>query len=161
MRLKIKSKKTIGLLIIIGVLIISIFISIYTYNFTIRDKIAVLGEDIKAYKMRNAYEGTAVMCGKEYPNSLCFSSDLNSGVAYYNLDKKFKTMSGVYGTPDNSLNGSKIYIYSDNDIIEEFYCDASTSPQSFCIDVTDVELLLIETSDFSKSCIGNVSFKAK
>lgn len=60
-----------------------------------------LGQQVKSYKLDRTKEGTVTMAGQKYYNSLTTEYNNLDGVAYYNLNDLYTSMSGVYGMLDS------------------------------------------------------------
>lgn len=122
-----------------------------------------LGQQVKAYKLEAAEEGTATLGGKKYLNSLILSR-LN-GNAYYNLNGMYTSVSGVYAMEDGAEDDYEcmIHFYGDDRLIETLHVQGGKLPKNFVINVSGVTQLKIVKEDdnrfgWYRACLGSVEF---
>lgn len=123
-----------------------------------------LGQQVKAYQTKNAKESSIItMGGNDYHNGL-----LLEGSAYYNLNSKYNTVSGVYGMqkytgPGSGFSG-KIVFYGDSKLIASYDVSTDDLPKDFNLNVTGVNQLKIEFTYPTNyiagtASLGNVEFR--
>ena len=129
---------------------------------------ALLGKDIKAYKLQYASEFTRAspvkMARKEYEygfaNDSAYKADASrpkaaarSSRAYYNLNGKYKKLSGVYGPLDgiSSVAAGTIKILGDDRELETFNVKYGDAVKPFSVDVTGVTKIVFEITSNNKT----------
>ncbi|MCL2627102.1 MAG: protein kinase [Oscillospiraceae bacterium] len=112
-----------------------------------------LGHDIMAYRAENARQLSraepASVMGNSYDNGLVSDGFRESwSAAFYNIDGKYKSLTGIYGPLDGTNNAAigAINIYGDGKLINTYTVRAGDVAQSFSVNVTGVTQIFIEVN---------------
>ena len=107
---------------------------------------AMLGRDVPAYQANGIKElnkdTPANMMGAEYDNGL-----VGSGTIHYNIGGKYAQISGIFGVPDSSFEGStQIEILGDNKLLKTHDLKHDDDIQNFMQSVTGITQLSFKIS---------------
>jgi len=123
---------------------------------------AVLGRDIKAYRLVNTKEFTTAnpgkMMGTEYQHG--FYIGYNGGSTYYNIGAKYTNMSGLYGPMDDSGEDTTLTIYGDEKTLATFEIKSGDMPKQFNLNIAGITQIRFGFSGhvFGKNfCVADVT----
>ncbi len=94
------------------------------------------------------------MGGKTYKNAFVLDCYAVDGTASYNIDGKYKTLTGIVGVPKNYSAGTTVNIYGDNTLLKTMDISADQLPQKFSINVSGVSNLKFEVLETSADING-------
>jgi len=107
----------------------------------------VLGFDVEGSDSnRFATESTVLLGGIRQFNALVFEGHWNEvASANFNLDKKYSTITGIFGHVDGTVEGDvTINIYGDGKLIKSINLKPNMFTEAITLDVKDVRLLKFE-----------------
>lgn len=119
---------------------------------------AVLGKDIKAYRLFNANElsreNPEKLMGVDYTDGFVSSSGWSGTQSnvYYNINGQYNSLEGVYGPLDGISSNATgtIRFIADGNELASFKVDAGDIAQQFILDVTGVTHLYISITQNSR-----------
>ena len=112
---------------------------------------AYIGEQISAYyhnslfyKEYSSLDTESFSMGKQpYTRGFTIGASEEYGTAYYNLDGKYTSFSGLVGNLDNINQGAAYGVYGDDTLLATIEVTGAALPKAFNIDVTGVRQLKI------------------
>lgn len=112
---------------------------------------AYIGEQISAYYHNSLYykeysslDTESFSMGKQpYTRGFTIGASEEYGTAYYNLDGKYTSFSGLVGNLDNINQGAAYGVYGDDTLLATIEVTGAALPKAFNIDVTGVRQLKI------------------
>ncbi len=94
------------------------------------------------------------MGGKDYKNSFVLDFYAVNGSASYNIEGKYKTLTGIVGVPKNYSVGTTVNIYGDNSLLKSMEISADQLPQKFTLNVSGISNLKFEVLETSANING-------
>lgn len=119
------------------------------------------GKDLKPYKWSSDYTSVKDISigGKYFKDVVCLDT-LNEGLVYYNLDGKFNSINGLYGSIDDDYSTASgkavVRFYGDGKLLQELDFVAGQLPKEFNLSVNGVSQLMIEAQE-TEYCSGFVA----
>ena len=117
----------------------------------VRTDKAYIGEQISAYyhnstfyKEYSSLDTESFSMGKQpYTRGFTIGASENYGVAYYNLDGKYTSLSGLVGNLDDVNQSATYGVYGDDTLLATIEVTGAALPKAFSADVTGVRQLKI------------------
>ncbi len=111
---------------------------------------AYIGEQIKAYysglyyREYSSLDGSGFYMGSQkYNRGFTIAGVESSGEAYFNLDGKYSSLSGLVGNLDDINYGTTFAVYGDDKLLSTLEIEGAALPKEFSIDVSGVRQLKI------------------